>query len=79
MEKFTLEILSKNKYGALNRITGLYTRKGYNIDWITSKEAESDEFLILVITSRGDSYAQTYIVRQLEKLYDVIDVTLIKE
>ena len=62
MEKFTIELIVANRYGVLNRITGLYARRGYNIDSLN--------------VNRGDAYIQTQMVRQLSKLYDVKEVTL---
>lgn len=76
MDKFTIELLVANRYGVLNRITGLYARKGYNIESISSHETAHQNQTRVLISSRGDKYVQTYMVRQLRKLYDVIEVTL---
>ena len=76
MEKFTVELLVSNHYGVLNRITGLYARRGYNIDSLYVNETENPEFSRMLIVSKGDEYIQTQIVRQLSKLYDVKQVTL---
>ncbi|NLB37355.1 MAG: acetolactate synthase small subunit [Clostridiales bacterium] len=76
MEKFTVELIVSNHYGVLNRITGLYARRGYNIDSLYVNETENPEFSRMLIVSKGDEYIQTQIVRQLSKLYDVKQVTL---
>ena len=76
MEKFTVELIVANRYGVLNRITGLYARRGYNIDSLYVNETENPEFSRMFIVSQGDEYVQTQMVRQLSKLYDVKEVAL---
>jgi acetolactate synthase-1/3 small subunit len=76
MEKFTVELIVSNHYGVLNRITGLYARRGYNIDSLYVNETENPELSRMMIVSKGDEYIQTQMVRQLSKLYDVKQVTL---
>ena len=77
MEKFSVELLVSNHYGVLNRITGLYARRGYNIDSLYVNETENPEVSRMMIVSKGDEYIQTQMVRQLSKLYDVKEVTLL--
>jgi acetolactate synthase-1/3 small subunit len=77
MEKFSVELLVSNHYGVLNRITGLYARRGYNIDSLYVNETENPELSRMMIVSTGDEYIQTQMVRQLSKLYDVKEVTLL--
>jgi acetolactate synthase-1/3 small subunit len=77
MEKFSVELLVSNHYGVLNRITGLYARRGYNIDSLYVNETENPQVSRMMIVSKGDEYIQTQMVRQLSKLYDVKEVTLL--
>jgi acetolactate synthase-1/3 small subunit len=77
MERFSVELIVSNHYGVLNRITGLYARRGYNIDSLYVTETENPEVSRMTIASRGDEYIQTQMVRQLSKLYDVKEVTLL--
>ena len=79
MERFTVELIVANRYGVLNRITGLYARRGYNIDSLYVNETENPEKSRMLITSRGDEHIQTQIVRQLSKLYDVHEVILMAQ
>ena len=79
MEKFTIELIVANHYGVLNRITGLYARRGYNIDSLHVTETENPERSRMIITSKGDEYIQTQMVRQLSKLYDVQNVILMAQ
>lgn len=76
MEKFTVELLVANHFGVLNRITNLYAKRGYNIDSLNVNETADPNLSRMLIVSRGDEYTQTQTVRQLNKLYDVKEVTL---
>ena len=76
MEKITVELIVANHYGVLNRITGLYARRGYNIDSLYVNATENPEFSRMLIVSQGDEYIQKQMVRQLSKLYDVVEVAL---
>ena len=76
MDLFTVELIVSNHYGVLNRITGLYARRGYNIDNLYVNQTENPEWSRMLIVSHGDEYVQTQMVRQLSKLYDVKEVAL---
>jgi len=76
MDKFAIELTVSNHYGVLNRITGLYARRGYNIDSLHVNETENPELSRMLIVSKGDEQTQTQMVRQLSKLYDVKEVAL---
>jgi len=76
MELFTVELIVSNHYGVLNRITGLYARRGYNIDSLYVNQTENPELSRMLIVSHGDEYVQTQMARQLSKLYDVKEVAL---
>lgn len=78
MEKFTIELTVANHFGVLNRITGLYSKRGYNIDSLNVNETSDPALSRMIIVSRGDEYTQTQMVRQLSKLYDVKEVTLMR-
>ena len=79
MENFTVDLLVSNQYGVLNRITALYAKRGYNIDSLHVNETENPSFSRMLISSKGDAYIQTQMVRQLSKLYDVQKVILMAE
>ena len=79
MKRFTVELIVSNKFGVLNRITGLYAKRGYNIDSLYVNETENPERSRMLITSTGDKYIQTQMVRQLNKLYDVQNVILMSQ
>jgi len=77
MDRFSIELLVSNHYGVLNRITGLYARRGYNIDSLYVNETENPALSRMLIVSRGDEAIQTQMVRQLSKLYDVQEIALL--
>lgn len=79
IDKFTVELIVSNHYGVLNRITGLYARRGYNIDSLYVNETENPELSRMLIASKGDEQVQTQMVRQLSKLYDVKKITIMVE
>jgi len=76
LERFTIELTVSNYSGVLNRITGLYARRGYNIDSLHVNETENPQYSRMLIVSQGDEYIQTQVVRQLSKLHDVQEVIL---
>ena len=76
IEIFTIELVVTNRFGVLNRITGLYAKRGYNIESLHVDATENPEKSRMLITSKGGAEIQTQMVRQLEKLYDVQSVTL---
>ncbi len=79
MEKFTIELTVSNHFGVLNRITGLYAKRGYNIESLHVNETENPQWSRMLITCRGDEYIQTQMARQLSKLYDVKKVILMTQ
>jgi acetolactate synthase-1/3 small subunit len=77
-QSFTLSILVANRAGALSRITGLFSKRGFNIDTLSvGPMAEDPSLSRLIMTSSGDEATKNQIIKQLAKLYDVSDVKLI--
>ena len=79
MEKFIIAILVSNHAGVLSRVTGMFTRRGFNIDSPTVGETESPEFSRITISLHGDKAICSQIVKQLEKMYDVKKVQVLGE
>lgn len=75
-EKFILSILVNNESGVLTRVSGLFGRRGFNIDSLSVGETENPVFSRITILCRGDAYIQNQMVKQLEKLNDVKVVAL---
>lgn len=74
MDKHILSVLVENQAGVLSKISGLFTRRGYNIDSLSVGETEDPETSRMTITLHGDRQTVEQIVKQLNKLIDVIKV-----
>ncbi|MDR1208899.1 MAG: acetolactate synthase small subunit [Clostridiales bacterium] len=75
MNRHILSILVENQPGVLSRVTGLFSRRSYNIDSLSVSVAESDDVSRVTVVVTGDDGIIDQITRQLEKLIDVRDVT----
>lgn len=76
--KFTLSILVNNEAGVLTRVSGMFGRRGYNIDSLSVGETEDPALARMTILSRGDSATRDQIIKQLQKLIDVKAVQLME-
>jgi len=76
-EKFIVGIIVSNHFGVLNRVAGLYAKRGYNIDSLAVGETENPEYSRMTIVSTGDEYMKSQVLKQLEKLSDVKMVALL--
>lgn len=71
MKRFVIAALVENKYGVLTRVSGLFMRKGFNIDSLTVGETEDVAFSRITITLCGDEYDKDQLINQLRKLHNV--------
>ena len=71
-EVFTLAMLVNNHAGVLTRVSSLFGRRGFNIDSLTVGETQNSEVSRITIRTSGDDRLREQIVRQLEKLHDVL-------
>lgn len=71
MNRTVLSVLVDNTSGVLNRIVGLFSRRGYNIDSLTVGETEDPAFSRMTIVVRGDDDILEQIAKQIMKLEDV--------
>ena len=74
MDKFVLSVLVENKAGVLSRVSGLFSRRGYNIDSLTVCETHNPNQSRMTIVVRGDEYILEQIQKQLAKLQEVIAI-----
>lgn len=74
-ELHTISVLVENKFGALARIAGLFSGRGYNIESLTVNRTENQDISRMTIVTRGDDAVLDQIEKQLLKLVDVIGVT----
>jgi acetolactate synthase I/III small subunit len=78
MGKHVLSMLVKNHPGVLSRISGLFARRGYNIESLSVGTTENPEYARITITLAGDEYVLGQIKKQLIKLHDVLKVIELK-
>ena len=72
-----IAVYVENKYGVLARVTGLFMRRGFNIDSLAVGETEDPNFSRITITLNGDDYAREQLINQLYKLHNVKRVKLL--
>lgn len=73
-EQHTISVLVNNQPGVLQRVSGLFGRRGFNIESITVGESEEKGLSRMVIVTTGDENTLEQIQKQLYKLIDVIKV-----
>lgn len=72
--KKTLSILVENHAGVLSRITGLFSRRGFNIDSLAVGVTDNPNISRITIVADGDNYIFEQLEKQLNKLIEVIKV-----
>lgn len=78
MDKHVLSVLVKNSSGVLSRVSGLFSRRGYNIDSLTVGRTENPSISRMTITLMEDDDMLEQVKKQLNKLEDVIRVVNFK-
>jgi acetolactate synthase I/III small subunit len=71
MDRYVLSALVQNHAGVLSRVSGLFSRRGYNIDSLTVGETQEAGVSRMTIVVRGDEATIEQIQKQLEKLVEV--------
>jgi len=74
-----ISILVENEFGALSRIAGLFTARGYNIDSLTVAPTDDASLSRMTLVTQGDERIVEQILKQLNKLLDVVKVVDITE
>ena len=74
-----ISILLENESGALSRVAGLFSARGYNIESLTVAATEDRTLSRLTLVTRGDDSVIEQILKQLNKLVDVVKVVDITE
>ncbi len=74
MKRKVLSVLVDNTSGVLNRVSGLFSRRAYNIDSLTVGETENPAYSRMTIVVRGEDETLEQIEKQISKLEDVIKV-----
>ena len=78
MKKKVFQLLVDNTPGVLSRISGLFTRRGYNIESITAGQTADPKYTRITIVASGEDDVLIQIRKQVEKLVDVRDVKELK-
>ena len=78
MKRFVIAVYVENKYGVLARVSGMFMRKGFNIDSLTVGETDDPCYSRITITVRGDDYLREQLINQLRKLFNVKQVKLLE-
>ena len=77
--RHTISVLVENKFGVLTRVAGLFSGRGYNIDTLNVAPTQDANTSRMTIVSRGDDATVEQIVKQLNKLVDVLQVVDFRE
>lgn len=78
-KRIILSILVENYSGTLSKVSGLFTRRGYNIDSLNVAETQDKNISRITVAVTGDSYIIEQITKQLHKLINVIKITTLSE
>ncbi|MCI8353691.1 MAG: acetolactate synthase small subunit [Lachnospiraceae bacterium] len=78
MHRKVIQLLVDNTSGVLSRISGLFSRRGYNIESITAGVTADPRFTRITIVTSGDDEILDQIEKQVEKLVDVRDIKELK-
>lgn len=77
--RHTISVLVENKFGVLTRIAGLFSGRGYNIDTLNVAPTHDASVSRMTIVTRGDDATLEQIVKQLNKLVEVLKVQDFRE
>ncbi|MDB6054263.1 MAG: ilvH [Verrucomicrobiales bacterium] len=77
--RHTISVLVENKFGVLTRVAGLFSGRGYNIDTLNVAPTQEPNTSRMTIVTLGDDATLDQIVKQLNKLVDVIHVLNFQE
>lgn len=74
MKRHVLSIVVQNHSGVLSRISGLFSRRGYNIDSLSVGPTEDDGVSRITVVVHTDDETLLQIINQVGKLVDVIKI-----
>ncbi|MBR6994361.1 acetolactate synthase small subunit [Methanobrevibacter sp.] len=74
LEYHVISTLVEDKPGVLQKVAGLFNRRGFNIDSITVGNSEIDGLSRMVISVHADKTGLEQVTKQLNKLVDVIKI-----
>jgi len=74
-----ISLLMENEVGALSRVIGLFSQRGFNIETLTVAPTEDPTLSRLTLTTEGDDRVIEQVTKQLNKLIDVVKLTDLTE
>ena len=74
MSRHIISVLVENEAGALSRISGLFSARGYNIESLTVAPTEDPTLSRMTVVTSGSDEVIEQITKQLNKLVDVVKV-----
>lgn len=77
--KRIISVLVENEPGALSRVVGLFSQRGYNIETLTVAPTEDETLSRLTLTTIGDDHIIEQITKHLNKLIDVVKLVDLTE
>lgn len=78
-KKYTISVLVDNESGVLTKVTGLFARRGYNIESLAVGETTSKDLSRITVIVSGDDLVVDQICKQLAKLINVKTVKVLEE
>ena len=79
MSRRIISVLMENSPGALSRVVGLFSQRGYNIETLNVAPTEDPSLSRLTLTTIGDDRAIEQITKNLNKLIDVVKLVDLSE
>lgn len=77
--KRLISVLMENESGALSRVVGLFSQRGYNIETLNVAPTEDPTLSRLTLTTYGDDHKIEQITKQLNKLVEIVKVVDLSE
>jgi len=74
-----ISVMVENKFGALSRVAGLFSGRGFNIDSLSVGPTMDPTVSMMTLVTRGDDRIVEQIIKHLNKLIDVIKVVDLNE
>jgi acetolactate synthase-1/3 small subunit len=79
MKSHTLSVLVENRAGVLSRVAGMFSRRGFNIESLAVGTCEEPDMSRITIVVNGDDSQVEQVMKQTNKLIDVIKVSDLTE
>lgn len=77
--KRTISVLVENKAGVLSRVSGLFARRGFNINSLAVGETENPAVSRMTIVSDGDDHTIEQVEKQLNKMIDTLKIKRLED